>query len=258
MKIIKQTTQQLKISDSISSLLFDLLWGVTFSSLPLVIGWLAMNNSGVTNLNCQRVQSAQVNCHLTSSKLMGLTTAENRVLSGVKGTVLEAKSRENKQKEGKFFLVADQGKVPVKIEQIDARKVNSLIASHQKGLLKIKHDDRLFLVAFIPLAAIFVAINLQHILTLKIYSCDFDLTSKKLVFQGRNIISKDYQEYALEDILDITLTREIDSRGDNLYQAKLILATGDSLPLSSPSIDPIDAQKIVDKVSSFLKPLRDI
>ena len=253
MKIVKQTTQQLKIRDSIFSLLFDSLWGITFSSLPLLMGWLVMNYSGVTSLNCHRVHAAKVNCHLTSSKLMGFAAVENRILSGVEGTVFEKERGSEKEEEGKFFLVADQGKVPIKLEQIDARKVNNLVANPQEAFLRIKHDDRLFLITFIPLAGIFVAINLQHILTLKIYSCDFDLELRQLIFKGRNLISQDCQEYALEEILDVKVETETDPHGDDWHQAKITLVKGDSLPLSSPSIDPIDAEEIVSKVRSFLK-----
>jgi hypothetical protein len=242
MEIIKQTSSELILKNKPDTLAvkFMLMWFIFCLPLSLCIASMSLEESGVTTLNCKRVEPTQVTCEMQHLNFWG-SLEELREFSQVKSA--ELKSKEEIDSDGdriiynwvtlvtinrEMTLVEDlflDVKGSANEMQAIATQINNFIQSNQTSLL-IQRDDwdllphlgkSLSIFAFSLLFSAFLLfLNRSE-------SLIFDKNSGNLIREQKILLVKKRKYYLLYEITGIEIEERFDSDCDKVYELKLLL-----------------------------------
>ncbi|MBD1910537.1 MULTISPECIES: hypothetical protein [unclassified Leptolyngbya] len=255
MRIVQQTPTYLKLQEN---RLLTQLWRVAIA-LPFVFSGLAsMVLLGETaELMCDRTTPTEVSCQISNQTLLRKSQTP---LPPLKGAEVETRSNAQGQNYRISLLTSGQ-RIPLTQgwspsqddRQMEVDAINVFLEDPSQPSFNLKQDARWF--AY-PLGLLFVGLGGVILATgwNKAHPdlCTFDRRSKQIQWQ-RTIAgsSVDRRELTFQDVEEVRVFRSKDGESDRPYTTRLILQSGEMLPLMS-SADQNQQLELASTINRFL------
>ncbi|MBX2864869.1 MAG: hypothetical protein KTR27_15060 [Leptolyngbyaceae cyanobacterium MAG.088] len=249
MQIVKHTPSELTLKNQSSHLSkgFISLWALLFSGIPLVMMGVWLYGLGITQLSCQRLESTQVRCHNTQSRMLGLipgatatvnqaTAAEMKTETSVEGdathnvdhwVVLQTPNGEVTYVEDPLRINGRKGSADEM--QAITNQLNSFFSSDQ-ATVTIQRDMRFRLGnSIFPLGfmGLFVLIGSTVVyFTFRSEELVFDKISQRFWCKHKTLLGTQTWQCPLQEIQDVMVDIQTDRDGDSTYVLKLLPEAG--------------------------------
>lgn len=238
----------------------------------------------VTQLNCDRVlqnlhsssvsadieqKASSVICQLIEFDFLGHQKSQKQI-SGLIGVYLDKQTKTDKNGKKSYayqvLLLTNRESIPFtrvtysdyfqeKAEYIILR-IKRFLAEPLENNLIVKQDDRLAVDAAIILSLFCFLLSLLLIAAGSFINCNFDKESNVLTlsrYRWFGKLGKAVFQYSLNEIVDIKVESSDSDEGGFVYRVTLILASGESVPLSSVYSSGFEEkQQIVNLMKTFL------
>lgn len=269
MQIVKQTPSELFLRNQPSHLSKGLisLWALLFSGIPLGLMGVWIYGLGVTQLQCQRMES-QVRCEHTQSRLLGLVpgakTSFDQVTAAAVETEMDVDSDEShsvnhwvvlQTHNGDVTYVEDslringyKGSVP-EMQSI-ANQINEFLVSEQPTWtlqrdLRLRWGHSIFPLSFLGLfvliggTVIYVSFRSEILI--------FDKTSRQFHCIRQTLLGENNWQCPIQDIRGVTVDVQTDGEGKSTYSLKLLPQK------SQPDFIPAPKRQVEDACNTILE-----
>jgi hypothetical protein len=252
MEIIEQSDRSLHVSDRNRQALWGSLFAIPFIAIGL--GSIALTAKVVT-LECQRLESQQIECQRTVTGIFG---AETDRIPGKLKTVKKVKTSGRGvilgTTEGEVELAPYRAFVTSRVDPT-VNRLNAFIKDPKQAKISVHQDDRwansLWSINFLIGGG---AIALVSLSIPKQMSCQFDRFSGEAILVKKYWLYGDRQEVIPLSAIEGTSVGKLPYRINNrsVYSIRLIQSGGKKVSFSVPSGNLANYQKIVDVTNDFL------
>ncbi|MGB3403217.1 MAG: hypothetical protein WBA77_11045 [Microcoleaceae cyanobacterium] len=210
MKITQQTSTILKlqVQKYFQTLLMAIGLGLGFSLTGLIMT-VVFGNS--TTLNCNRLESAQIDCEINrknwltrDSDLIQVTDLRSAELD------VNSRNRSGRQRNDyEIILITNNNRIPLTNtyssgfgfnHEKQNQLINSFITASAPDSLTVRHNMRLGLIIGIIFLFVSPVLAINLLLSKRITDCTFDKASNQLLINQRNLFKKQSKEYTMSQI----------------------------------------------------------
>ncbi|MGB3535764.1 MAG: hypothetical protein WBA13_19880 [Microcoleaceae cyanobacterium] len=218
MKITQQTSTILKlqVQKYYKTLLIGLALGLGFSLTGLIMSILSSDS---TTLNCNRLESAQIDCEITRKNLLSQQSRSIPVtdLTSAEVDVNEASSNDNSDTY-EIILITKNSRIPLTNTYSSGwgfdhykqnQLINSFIQASAPNSLTVKHDMRWGLIIGIIFMLVSPILAIHVLFSKRITSCIFNKELNQLLITKRNLLKSEQKELILEQVKEVIAIKHI-------------------------------------------------
>ncbi|GAA6621772.1 hypothetical protein [Scytonema sp. NUACC26] len=255
MKVIQETPNNLTLQ---LRPWFTWIFSTTFILAGLSI---AVFGGQVHTLKCRRILSNPSVCEVSSAGLLW-STQQNIPVSDIQGTEVDVIQDNKKNVYYQIVIVTNQKRVPILIKISDyetiemwTKQIEVFLTKTQIQELLVQKDERLegFIFGAI-FGGIFILIG---VITLGLFgtaiTCTIDKKLGKLTIRNRGLLTYDYAEYEIQDILRVVVEKYHGNQVRTTYRVVLVTGYRERVPFTSDfSLKLKQQQQTANQISSFL------
>jgi hypothetical protein len=229
MKLVKQTALELILQEGVDISLPLVFWLLGFLVVPLFIGYVSLSDTGITKLNCQRLEPRLVNCSYQKSQFFGLVDTKPIQLQQVLDVQLDEETRRDDEGSYQVYrvrLITPKGELyftdfmPNYMQQAEWELQLRYFLESEDPSVQIVYDTRWSFGQIFSMAA------LACLLGVSVYAIYGMVKSKTLILDKRTnraiyhtwtLLGDRYQYVPLRQIQDIDIREEV-ADGETYYE----------------------------------------
>jgi hypothetical protein len=235
-------------------------WG--FGTAFILAGLsIAVFGGQIHTLKCRRILPNPSICEVSSASLLW-SIQQTIPVNDIQGTEVNVIQDKKKNVYYQILLINNQRRVPILIKISDyetiemwTKQIEVFFKKNQIQELIIQKDERLegFIIGAI-FGGIFI---LAGVITLGLFgttiTCTVDKKLGKLTLRNHSLLTHDYAEYEIPDILHVVVEKYHGNQVRKTYRVVLVTIYGERIPLTSYfSLKLKQQQQTANQISSFL------
>ncbi|MGB3535763.1 MAG: hypothetical protein WBA13_19875 [Microcoleaceae cyanobacterium] len=214
MKITQQTSTILKlqVQKYFKALLPGLLMasGTIYAGLMISIGF-----SNVTKLNCNRLESGQVDCEITKKNWLLQRTSHSIIARDIQSAEVDINDESDSAESYNLILITKNNRIPLSDVYTSgtgfdhyqqSQSLNSFITASTPDSFIIQHDLRFNTLFGIPFIIGGICLIIYVLKSKQITDCNFDKELNKISITQRNILKSETDELMLSQLKEVKVT----------------------------------------------------